>query len=373
MRIALVMLASAACAAAAPASALTTVMYLVNRPNSIASFQKNWRYCSIIAPQSFSMDAQGFVAGQVPPAVAQTAREHGIAVMPLVVNRGFQQPLMHTVLDSPESRARVIRYLLYYALRDGYIGFQFDYENIHYLYRDRFSAFFHETAAAFHRHGLLLSAAVVGRQGDTRNPKSSGGYDNWSGVYDYAKLARDADFLSIMAYPQHTASSGPGPLGGLPWTGKIVDYTVSQMPARKVSLGIPLYGLHWVAPEGSEPPKWKGRSSIYSDTAALLASHTPEWREEHSAHRLVFTDAAGRHEIWYEDARSLAAKLELAAGRKLAGISAWSLGQEDPAFWEALARGYRIHRPRTRTVRGTFDERSKAAARAAAQGTARRR
>jgi hypothetical protein len=39
---------------------------------------------------------------------------------------------MHTVLDAPESRASAIRYLVYYALRDGYLGFHFDFENIHY-------------------------------------------------------------------------------------------------------------------------------------------------------------------------------------------------------------------------------------------------
>ena len=192
-------------------------MYLVNRPAAIASFQKNWRCVSIIAPQCFTMDAEGFISGEAPPLVVETAHEHRIAIMPLVTNRGFSQPLMHTVLDAPESRARAIRYLVYYALRDGYIGFQFDYENIKYLYRDRFTQFFHEAAIEFHKHGLMLSAAVVGKYSDDRSSESPGGYDDWSGVYDYPSLGRDADFLSIMAYPQHAGFSGPGPLAGLPW------------------------------------------------------------------------------------------------------------------------------------------------------------
>ena len=97
---------------------------------------------------------------------------------------------MHTVLDSPAARARAIRYLIYYALRDGYLGFQFDCENIHYTYRDKFTAFFREAAREFHRHGLELSAAVVGRLDDTRDSNSPGGYENWSGVYDYAAMAK---------------------------------------------------------------------------------------------------------------------------------------------------------------------------------------
>src|SRR5690348_5457957 len=87
---------------AAQKPALTTVMYLVNRPVAIASFEQHWQGISIIAPQSFTMDAQGFIGGEVPPAVMDIARKHHVAVMPLVTNQGFNQPLMHTVLDTPE-------------------------------------------------------------------------------------------------------------------------------------------------------------------------------------------------------------------------------------------------------------------------------
>jgi spore germination protein YaaH len=329
-------------------------MYLVDRPAAIASFQDHWQGVSIIAPQCFTMDAEGFVIGAVPAGIAETARAHRIAVMPLVTNRGFNQPLMHAVLDSPAARARAIRYLLYYALRDGYIGFQFDYENIKAAYRDRFTRFFHEAAAAFHRRGLVLSAAVVGKS-------EPGGSDDWSGVYDYPRLGRDADFLSIMAYPQHGAFSAPGPLAGLPWVRGIVDYTRSAMPARKISLGVPLYGFHWVMPAGAG--QWRGRTSIYSATALVLAANPAEWVDAEHAPRVAFTGADGRHELWYEDARSVAGKLALASSRRLAGISCWALGQEDPALWDVLARDYRIRRPRPRALPGTFDQRSKAAAR----------
>src|SRR5215471_18866348 len=167
---------------------ITTLIYLVNGPDSVASFRAHAAKISIIAPQTFSMDAQGFVLGEVPPEVMRIAAENRVAVTPLVVNRGFDQPLMHTLLDTQESRARVIRYLIYYALRDGYQGFQFDYENIHYTYRDKFTQFFKEASREFHRRALQLSAAVVGRLDDTRNSNSPGGYDNWSGVYDYQEL-----------------------------------------------------------------------------------------------------------------------------------------------------------------------------------------
>ncbi len=374
-----VLVAFDAAAATAPKPVLTTVMYLINKPSSIASFQENWRQISIIAPQSFIMDAEGFIEGEVPPAALSIAREHGVAVMPLVTNRGFDQPLMHTVLDTQASRARAIRYLLFYALRDGYIGFQFDYENIKYTYRDRFTEFFREAAREFHRHGLLLSAAVVGKYSDERTPETAGGYDDWSGVYDYRLLAKAADFISVMAYPQHGVFSEPGPVAGYSWVEKIVSYSTGNVSARKISLGVPLYGFQWITAPSNQPaeatfqqdnakiqPAQRGHSLGFDGVSLLLARLQPDWDEAERSSHLRFADDEGQHEVWYEDARSLAPKLQLVTGNKLTGISGWALGQEDPAIWQGLARDYRVRRPRVVPLRGSQEQRARAAARALA-------
>ena len=67
-------------------------------------------------------------------------------------------------------------------------------------------------------------------------------------------------------------------------------------------------------------------------------------------------------DLWYEDARSLQAKMELAHEMGFPGISAWVLGQEDPAFWEQLDQ-WKVRRARKPVLTGPFDERSKRAAR----------
>jgi spore germination protein YaaH len=357
---------------------LSTLMYLVNRPDSIASFRAHARQISIIAPQVFTMDAEGFIGGEVPTEVLEIARQNNVAVMPLVTNRGFNQQLMHTVLDSADSRARAIRYLLYFALRDGYLGLQFDYENIHYTYQERFSTFFREAAQEFHRHGMLLSIAVVGKYADDRNALAPGGYDNWSGVYDYRALARHADFVSVMAYPQHGGFSGPGPLAGLPWVTKVVDYSADRLGAQKVSLGVPLYGFKWTELKPTDPQptaafiqdaadpaavkKWRAVSQKFPDWQPLVAQNAPEWDAIEQAPRLRASENGASVELWWEDARSLGAKLQLAAERKLAGVSGWVLGAEDPAFWEAVGQ-YRIARPRSLLKSGAPERRAKQAAR----------
>ena len=361
---------------------ITTLMYLVNRPDSIASFRAHADKVSIIAPQTFSMDAQGFIGGEVPPEVLEVAAAKHVAVMPLVTNRGFNQPLMHTVLDTPESRARAIRYLVYFALRDGYIGFQFDYENIHYTYRDKFTVFFHETAQEFHRHGLQLSAAVVGRLDDTRNSNSPGGYDNWSGVYDYKEMGKDADFISVMAYAEHGANADPGPVAGYPWVKNIAEYTVSTMPAKKISLGVPFYGMRWDAVDpaatteaaprpanadpGIEPArqrKWRGKSSRFADSAALFTAGQAVWDDTERSPHLSTVVNGRKTELWFENGQSLQEKMTLAHDLGIPGISAWVIGQEDPAFWTELDK-WSVRHPRKLLAQGPIDRRAKNAAHA---------
>ncbi len=344
---------------------ITMLMYLVNRAESIASFRAHADQISIIAPQTFSMDAEGFVMGAVPPDVLQVAAAKHVAVMPLVVNRGFNQPLMHTVLDRPEARARAIRYLLYFALRDGYLGFQFDYENIHYTYRDKFTVFFREAAREFHKHGLQLSAAVVGRLSDTRNTNSPGGYDNWSGVYDYEEMGKVADFISVMAYAEHGANADPGPVAGLPWVKTISEYSAKTMPPRKVSLGVPFYGMRWEAADPAAADfggrKWRGRSARYPDAAAAMGTTEMLWDDRESSPHVSFDNNGRRTELWFENARSLQAKVQLSHDMGFTGISAWVLGQEDPAYWDSLPT-WRVRHPRKVLASGSFDERSRKAA-----------
>src|SRR5205807_6470282 len=139
----------------------------------------------------------------------------------------------------------------------------------------------------FHRHKLQLSAAVVGRLDDTRKSNSPGGYDNWSGVYDYAEMGKVADFISVMAYAEHGATADPGPVAGLPWVTAIAEYSASPIPANKISLGVPFYGMRWEAtdPAATPPPprKWRGRSSRYSDTSKVLATTEAMWDETQQA------------------------------------------------------------------------------------------
>lgn len=326
-------------AVAAERRPATVLMYYANRPEALESFRQNARYISIIAPQIYRMDRDGYVFEELDPEMLRIARRHRVAVMPLVVNRGFDQETIHQVLDDPARRARAIKYLLFYCRKNNYYGIQFDFENIKQSYRQKYTEFFKEAARALRPRGFKLSVAVVGRWSPHAEDHPQAGWENWSGVYDYRALGEYADFVTIMAYPQHSRAGSAGPIAGYEWVKRIIEYSLTEIPRAKLSLGVPLYYTRWSA-DGA-------RSGGYREVKELISrlGLAERWDDAHRSPWLEFNQDGKAYTLWYEDARSFAHKMQLLAEYRLPGFSAWRIGQEDPAVWREIAK-LRIRRIR---------------------------
>ena len=324
-------------------SPLVLLLYLVNRPDSIASFRAHADKVSIVAPQTFSMDSQGFIQGEVPAEVLQIAREKRVAVMPLVLNRRFDQPLMHTVLDDPARRARAIRYLVYYGLRDGYLGFQFDYENIHHTYRDKFTVFFKEAAREFHKHGLQLSIAVVGRQNAPATTKARA-VGTIGAAFTTTPPSASSPTSSV-SWPMPSMDPPPLPAPSPAIRGSSASRTTPNPPSPPArSLGIPFYGTRWDT--GADGQR-RGRSARYRD---VPASAEPQWDDERQSPHVNFETAGVKTELWFENARSLAVKLDLAREMGFRGVPRMGRRPGRPC----LLGIRRPHRPRAQSARRRF-------------------
>ncbi len=318
----------------------TTLFYYVEEPAAFTSALTHLDRISIIAPQVFVMNQEGFIFGEVNPELLLTARRRKVAVMPLVINKGFKQEVIHAVLRDPLKMQRAIRYLLYYAGRDDYWGIQFDFENIHFSYRHLYNLFVEEAARQFRRRGRKLSVAVVAKHSDRRRDYVESFWNNWAGVFDYATLSRAVDFLSVMTYDQHSRLTPPGPVAGLPWMKGVIEYALMRVVPDKVSLGIPFYFRSWNK-EGR-----RGGYGGFSNVVPML--HRPgvvaRWDETWQVPWFRYLADGVEHEVWYEDVRSFRAKLELVKRYGLQGFSAWAIGHEDPRIWVEISRRIRIRR-----------------------------
>ena len=322
------------------AQQLEALWYSTGNEHSTQSFLAHADKISIVSPQVFFFDSTGAIHGRLDPRVIATAREKHVKLVPLVMNPGFDQPMIHRILTNTAARAKSIESMVALCRDNKFDGIQFDVENVHVKYKNEFTSWVRESAEALHRVNCQVSAAVVPRFSEDRGPTSYHQwiFDNWRGVYDYKPLADALDFISFMTYAQHTGGSPPGPVAGYTWMEDCLKYVLSLgVPANKISLGVPAYSDWWY-PVYSEKDgaRMRGNDVSYATVMDTLAKRgvTPMWDDREKTLYAIWSHAGVNELAWIEDARAFAVKVDLARKYELRGYSVWVLGLEDPAVWK---------------------------------------
>lgn len=320
------------------------LFYMVNTPESFESFRANVSQISIVCPQTFLVSKEGTLSGTVDQRVLALAKANNVKVMPLIVNSGFDQKLLHDIVTNPVARKRSIEMMLEYAKKYDLDGWQFDLKGLSIRDMADFTLYFKETAEALHKNKLQLSAALVHA---TENVGGSSAYhlflyENWRAGYDFKVLAEIGDFISIMTYDQHTRRTPPGPVASPEWMEKVIKHLLAQgVKPEKLSMGIPNYSVHWFTDFTAERGGFaNGRSAKYPMVQQLLGQNNAQkmWHEKGQVNWATWDNEGVYEYLFIEDAQSLKPKLDLLKKYKLRGISVWVLGGEDPEWFTVLKK-----------------------------------
>ena len=204
-----------------------------------------------------ALDGNGLIWGGPNPSVLQTAAQHHVPVMPIVATAA--QAELHKLFTTPAARKAFIDSILSECKKkNGYSGFQIDFENVQWTDRDLLSDFVAATASALHKDGLQLTIATVPNAPGAPGKSSYFHwlYANWrAAATDLKALSQVADRICLMTYDQNTRWTAPGPVAGYPWTVQQLEYALQFVPKEKLLLGIPVYGYHWFAGDPSKDEK----------------------------------------------------------------------------------------------------------------------
>jgi len=287
--------------------------------NSYTSLENNLEKVTGIMPFSYKLDSNGQITETVYFSQGQSlAQASNIPVYALVF--ADDPEALSQILATKSSRSALVEQALDLAVSRGYQGVNLDFEKIKAQDRENFNSLVQELAESLHSRGLCLSLSV---------PAKSHDQFSWTKAYDYAALGKWADKMIIMAYDQHYSGSEPGPVAALSWVESVVKYATSQVDGQKILLGIGLYGYDW-------PSGQKGKTLDLAQVKSLPQDKLG-WSEENYAPYLFYTGSDGvRHEVWFENQKSVTGKLELVKKYKLAGIALWRLGLIPAEVWEVI-------------------------------------
>jgi len=266
----------------------------------------------------------------VEPDVISFAQAHNIKIMPLVTNGAFSQISYKTILDDPAKQTDAINQLIDEAKAQGYWGWQIDFEQMDLSYRDKFTAFMQRAYPAFQQAGLKLSVAVLAQISENPSDYPKNLWQKTIGVFDYSALASSTDFITVMSYDDPYSS---GPVVEYAWLQNVLTYTLAHVPKEKISLGIPFYYWQWNDDSG-KLVGIGGNIGIQN----VLKKHKVQitYDPVQQAPYLHYTSRGQSFTIWFENAKSIAKKIELITQNKLHGFSAWALGLEQASVYSAI-------------------------------------
>lgn len=198
--------------------------------SSGASFATNMMSIDTVIPDWFTTDAQGDLIDQGSGDMAQVvgdAHLHDKKIFLILSNNAGTTP----VPDGPQPLARLESAVTQAVLADGFDGVNVDLEGMPGSYERSFSSFMEALYGKLHPLGLLVTVDVPVKTQTDVPP------DDWAASFDYAILGKYSDDVIVMAYDEHSDTSGPGPVAGLPWVIQAMNYAASVIPAPKADPG----------------------------------------------------------------------------------------------------------------------------------------
>lgn len=291
-----------------------------------SSFVNNLNKITSVAPFLYQVDGHGNVTGRNDTNLLSVAKARGIQTLALVNNvqgDNFNTRTVDQMLNNSASRSRAINGILRLLVEHGYSGVNIDFEGVPARDRYKLTSFFRELSGTLRPRNLLVTASLPAKsQEDTKSL--------WGGAYDYASLAPYLDRAMIMTYDQHYKSGSAGPVAALNWVEDVIRYTTKYFAPSRVLMGIAAYGYDWTYRSG--------KALTYSGIERLIENRDiqPRWHPTYQVPYFTYTSLGVRHEVWYEDRNSTAAKVRLAAKYGLKGVAVWRLGYEDPGIWGVM-------------------------------------
>ena len=272
--------------------------------------------------------------------VLETAKANGVqplmVLTPMNEEGQFSTELASQVLNNPVARDRLISNIFAEVQKKDYYGVDFDFEYVNRADRDQYTILISKTAARLNPAGYIVTAALAPKVSEDQPGLLYGGHD-------YGGIGGAANLVMLMTYEWGYTFGSPMAVAPINQVRRVLDYAVTEIPRSKILMGIPNYGYDWTLPYVKGQTAAENISNPEALARAARVGATIHYDETAQAPFYEYRDAEGRdHIVWFEDARSMKAKLELVNEYNLAGIGFWTVMDPWPSGQEVLRSMYTI-------------------------------
>ena len=297
-------------------------------------------YVTYLTPFTYGITAGGGLLPLEDDAMLSAARQRGTApvmhLSTLTESGQFDTQRAEVVLTDFEVQDRLVSEVLQTVLRKGFAGLDVDFEYLPGELAEAYAAFLSRLQRLLHSRGLFVWAALA--------PKTSASQPGllYEG-HNYAAVGTATDGVLLMTYEWGYIYGPPMAVAPLPNVRAVLDYAITEIPAEKIFLGIPNYGYDWSLPFIQGVTRAQSISNQRAIELAVEYGIAIQYDETAQSPFFHYTDAGGTvHEVWFEDARSMSAKLRLIAEYGFQGGGFWNLMRPFSQTWLVLDALYDV-------------------------------
>ena len=297
-------------------------------------------YVTYLTPFTYGISAGGGLLPLEDDAMLSAARQRGTApvmhLSTLTESGQFDTQRAEVVLTDFEVQDRLVSEVLQTVLRKGFAGLDVDFEYLPGELAEAYAAFLSRLQRLLHSRGLFVWAALA--------PKTSASQPGllYEG-HNYAAIGAATDGVLLMTYEWGYTYGPPMAVAPLPNVRAVLDYAITEIPAEKIFLGIPNYGYDWPLPFVQGVTRAQSISNQRAIELAVEYGIAIQYDETAQSPFFHYTDAGGTvHEVWFEDARSMSAKLRLIAEYGFQGGGFWNLMRPFSQTWLVLDALYDV-------------------------------
>ena len=172
--------------------------------------------------------------------------------------------------------------------------------------------------------------------------------DWYGGTQQPAGLLEASDAVDLSTYGWGYAYGEPMAISPMPEVRRSVEAIVGEGDPSHIMLGLSQYGYDWTLP--FTPKADRALSIDYREALATARDHRAAINYDETVEAPFsrwFAREGGKtreHVMWFEDARSIAARLGLVEKYGLCGISVWNGMRYFPQLWQILSTTYPIRK-----------------------------
>lgn len=297
-------------------------------------------YMTHLTPFTYGITTQGDLVMLNDETLISEAERYQVSpwmhLSTLTEGGNFSSQRAEQVLTDPALQQRLLAQIEEVLGQKGYTGLDVDFEYIRGDLADEYAAFITFLRENLTPQGYSVVVALA--------PKTSADQPGLLyEAHDYAALGAAADAVLLMTYEWGYTYGPPMAVAPLPQVQQVLQFALSQIPAEKIFLGIPIYGYDWPLPYEQGITRARSLSPYQALALARSVGAEIQFDETAQAPWFRYTAQDGQpHEVWFEDARSAQVKLALAANSGLRGVGLWSLMRRSDQFYLVLNAQYNI-------------------------------